>query len=903
MCLPGKVRPLPATTGSTAGCKPHYFKPLHLKPGNFKQSGYVDSWLILSGFSFGIMLVLFLPPALSTFFPHNIGTLAAPAILSASVALLILFRKLVAGPVYLAAVSAVIGIVLVLVVSGLSARQQVPFEVPTDFAVTGHIDSIPEARGRKHQALFQIDEGNVCRHSTLPCRVLLSWYRDAEGDMPDLQPGQQWRLTLRAKPLRNYANPGSFDYAHWLAGKGIHATAYVRTGEPYELTGASRGGQVDLFRLRLAERIRGLLPASQERALVLGLAVGIRSEIDTKTRDLLQATGTAHLLAISGMHIGMVSGFAYLFARCLWWLLFLPAYSFAGRYQHSAVQQTVMRANRSFMAGFAALLAGFFYALAAGFSLPTQRALLMLAVIVFLRIKQRQVSLRHVLLVVLVMALLLDPLAPLYPGIWLSFGAVVALVWLGSGRIRKNTGSTDNAEAAAKTDENELTDENKSTASLSCLNTNLPMVKSRLAAIHLWLWEKVMRAGAIQLALSLVLFPLSIIFFQQGSLVSPVANFLAIPLVGFVVLPLIMSGLALGFVWQEAAAWILQLAEQGLTLMLVLLQWFNAWPFAAITFPETALAASAFAIAACLCVTKPRGGRLRWLALPLILPLLLQGVVVRQPGLRVHVLDVGQGLSVVVEAAGQVLLYDTGIGRTDKNGDGFSLVNNVVKPFLRSQGLPAPSVAVVSHSDNDHAGGLPALRKLYPQTRIIAPAAFQELRADEACEQGKHWRWNGVEFRLLYPAVADIRQQGLLSDNDLSCVLLVRYGRSTVLLPGDIEKYGESRLIDYLKTHAGSQLLRQQIDLVVAPHHGSATSSTPEFLEFLRPRYTVFSVGWANRYGFPDSSVVLRYKSLGTRTFRSDQSGAVRFDFGRGGLLRAPQEYRRQRWRVWSLWR
>ena len=287
-----------------------------------RQNGFVSSWVLLCSFSFGILLVLFLPPLLARALPQtfqlDIGALAPAAILSGLVALLILLRKLAPAVVYLAALSAAGGIVLVLYASGISARQQVQFDLPTDFAVTGHIASIPETRGRRLQSVFRIDEGDVCRHRKLACRVLLSWYPDAQGDVPQLQPGQQWQLTLRAKPLRNYANPGSFDYAHWLAGKGIHATGYVKTREPMQLTDSRRGGQVDRLRLQLAERIRSLLPASPERALVLGLAVGLRSEIDSATRELLQATGTAHLLAISGMHIGMVSGFAYLFARCIW---------------------------------------------------------------------------------------------------------------------------------------------------------------------------------------------------------------------------------------------------------------------------------------------------------------------------------------------------------------------------------------------------------------------------------------------------------------------------------------------------------------------------------------------------------------------------------------------------------
>ena len=230
------------------------------------------------------------------------------------------------------------------------------------------------------------------------------------------------------------------------------------------------------------------------------------------------------------------------------------------------------------------------------------------------------------------------------------------------------------------------------------------------------------------------------------------------------------------------------------------------------------------------------------------------------------------------------------------------MVNSVLVPFLRAEGLPGPQVAVISHADNDHAGGLEALRQHFPQVRVIAPPVFDDLSPDEACEQGKRWHWNGVEFWLLYPGPDENQPDANLSDNDLSCVLLVRYGQSTVLLPGDIEEYGEARLVEILSGMLSDEHERHPIDVVVAPHHGSSTSSSEEFVSLLRPRFVVFSMGWANRYGFPDSSVVLRYKSQGTKVFRSDESGAVRFEFNHHGLLKLPEEYRRQRFRIWSLW-
>jgi len=209
-----------------------------------------------------------------------------------------------------------------------------------------------------------------------------------------------------------------------------------------------------------------------------------------------------------------------------------------------------------------------------------------------------------------------------------------------------------------------------------------------------------------------------------------------------------------------------------------------------------------------------------------------------------------------------------------------------------------------------HAGGLAALRRLYPGVKVLAPRAFSdELQPDAFCEAGKHWQWNGVEFSLLHPAGKGSLASQAKAENDQSCVLLIRFGEVSVLLPGDIEEAAESQLVRHWGRRTGGTrqarvdlARRHPIDVLVAPHHGSATSSTPEFVDFLRPRYVVFPVGWANRYGFPAESVELRYKNQGASLFRTDQSGAVSFHIGRDGVLREPDQYRQQRRRIWSLW-
>jgi len=756
-------------------------------------------------------------------------------------------------------------LLLVCVHLGLITQQRVVHQLPTDVVVTARVLSIPNSNYRRSRALFAIESGKVCRFEWLPCRASLSWYRHKDKAAPILIPGQRWQFTVRVKAPRGYANPGGFDYAQWLARRGVQASGYVRAGESVESLPASWRGALSRWRLSVATGIDSLLPGDKHLGLVKALAVGVRDDVESQHKKALIQTGTAHLLAISGMHVGMVASAAYMLASLIWRmvLLFLNT-SLAMTFE--PLQKNLYRRShkvplwirdRTRFAAMAALLSATVYALLAGFTLPTQRALLTLLVVYGLFLSARRIAFRHVLPTILLLALLFDPLASLSASVWLSFGAVAALMWIGSGRVA---------------------------------------IDRRSMAWPAALRARIFEGVRLQVSLSLILVPVTIAWFDQASLVSPVANLIAIPLVALCVLPLILLGLLFMLFSPVAAQWLLELAAQFLERLLQLLSMMASVPFAQLYLPGQNSIVLGFTLLAALCITKPAGGRLRWLAIPLCLPLLTHFMVVKRDGLIVHVLDVGQGLSVVVEAGGKTLLYDLGPGMIDANGQGHSAFNSAVLPFLRTTGIGQPDLAIISHSDNDHAGGLPHLRQAFPHTRVLAPAAFHdEIAVDDSCHAGMRWIWQDVELSVVHPPAslsagkkAGKKDGKRLSDNNLSCVVLIRYGNSEVLLPGDIEGSVEQRLLSLLPPFEAG------VDLLLAPHHGSRSSSTAEFLALTEPRHVVFATGWANRYGFPDSDVVMRYKLMGATVFQTDMTGALRFEFDRTGLSSAPRQQRRQ---------
>lgn len=767
----------------------------------------------------------------------------------------------------------------------LLQRELLPGDEGKSLFVEGVVTSLPQADARALRFNFRIDRMDHYGRPIIsdPGLVRLSWYDQAQ----PLRPGARWRLKVRLKRPHGYMNPGGFDYEGWLFQNRLRATGYVvASADNMRLRPAGRFSPAAL-RYHLRERLQQALGSDPLAGLVPALAVGDRSGLSSAQWDTLSATGTNHLIAISGLHIGLVAGLVYLLMLKCWGGLqaFTTGLSgwargrmpdrmldripgrlldqMLGRMPGRVISQTP--AIR--VAAICAMLAALGYALLAGFALPTQRALIMLWVYFGMKLCNRTAPLGEVLGLALLAALILDPFAAMAASFWLSFGAV-AVIFYGIG------------------------------------------YRVHLSQRRLREW------GRVQYIVTLGLIPALAWYYQQLPVFSLPANLFAVPWVSFIVIPLVLGGCLLLL---AGADWLLQLALLSLHVLWRALEFIAAWDFRLLPVAQPDLLTLAVIGIGVLILLLPRGSAPRWLGLVWLAPLFFPA----KPGpgfgaVELHVLDVGQGLAAVVRTQNHNLLYDTGPAFPS----GFTTGAAVVVPFLRSVGVGALDLLVQSHGDNDHIGGLPAVLEAVPVAQIISsvpemippaqvrpPAGGARIGPDSMalraqptarqapalpfladtrvthCRDGQTWRWDGVEFRVLHPP-----QAMDMSANDRSCVLQVRAGQHTLLLSGDIEQRAEQ---DLLQRH-GAAL---QADVLVVPHHGSSTSSTPGFVATVAPTIAIFPAGYRNRFGQPHQEVLTRYRERGVALFSTAAGGAIRVKVDVTGITAsAHREAQRRFW-------
>ncbi|MHB8665965.1 MAG: DNA internalization-related competence protein ComEC/Rec2 [Burkholderiales bacterium] len=700
-----------------------------------------------------------------------------------------------------------------------------------DLPVTGVVASLPQPFDGGVRFDFDVEQAAPAA-AQLPRRIALARYngasREAFQDAAPIRAGERWRFTVRLRRPHGSVNPSGFDYESWLLQRAIGATGYVRPGA------ATRLDDLVLRPSFLIERSREILRKRHWEALrgypyagvLTALAIGDQNAIDARQWQLFARTGVSHLMSISGLHVTMV---ASLFAALIHWLW----------RRSSALLLALPARKASALAGF---LAALVYCLIAGFAVPAQRTLYMVGVVALALWTGRVSSVSRVLCAALLLVLLLDPWAVLAPGFWLSFGAVAVILYVVTGRRQAEGGAG--------------------------------------------LGQGLVQWGRVQWAITLALAPLLLVWFQQMSLVSPLANAVAIPLVSLVVTPLALAGSVLPF------DLILKLAHAVMAAQMWLLEWCAALPAAVWQQHAPAPWTVALALAGTAWLLLPRGVPARWLGLPLMLPMF--AVVPPAPvhgALWLTVLDVGQGLAVFAQTERHALLYDTGPAYSPDADSG----SRVILPFLRASGIAQLDALVVTHDDNDHAGGAATVLGGLPVAALytsLAPTHAAWLAAPGyrlPCAAGQGWDWDGVRFELLHPAAGSYAVDRVKS-NDRSCVLRIAAAHGTVLLTGDIEVRSERELLA-----RAPQKLRA--DVLVVPHHSSRTSSTQEFIAAVRPRWAVLPVGYRNRFGHPQLDVVERYRASGAQLLRTDNSGAVivRIDDA-GTVVQAYRELRRRYW-------
>ena len=459
------------------------------------------------------------------------------------------------------------------------------------------------------------------------------------------------------------------------------------------------------------------------------------------------------------------------------------------------------------------------YALMTGFAVPAQRTVVMLAAMAACVLADRQGSASRVLAFAALAVLVADPWAVLSVGFWLSFGAVAAIFYA------------------------------------------MALRSGRHGLLRAALSE--------QAAVTLVMVPLVIALFQEASLASPVANAFAIPVVSWIVVPLSIAGAFLD------AAWPLDAAHATMALLMGPLEALAAWPHAMVESHAPVAWTLAAALAGCAWLLAPRGVPMRSLGALWLVPLFAVGPARPAPGEAwIDVLDVGNGLAVVVRTTAHALVYDAGPSWSDESDSG----DRIVVPFLRGEGVASLDALVVSHADDDHAGGAISVAALRSPAWLLSSLPPEDaihtlVPRSTRCAAGQSWTWDGVEFLVLHPvapggAVAAMARGPMTrKSNDLSCVLRVATRGGSALLTGDIEAKGEA------------EMLRREplldANLLLVPHHGSRTSSTPEFIDAVAPSTGLISVAYRSRFRHPNAAVVERYASRGIALRRTDREGAL----------------------------
>jgi competence protein ComEC len=715
------------------------------------------------------------------------------------------------------------------------AQQRLAYTLPyewqgRDIKVIGVVAELPRNHELGQRFMFNVEKTLTrmpgqkffAPQASVPGHIYLSTYQDRKIPLPMLRAGERWQLTLRLKQPHGSSNPHGFDFELWALENNVRATGYVNNKADNMLLSARADG----FNYRI-ENWREAVRDKFNAALGSAPYAGVLSALAIGDQSSIPQAQWQVFTRTGVNHLMSISGLH---------ITMLASLGFALTYwlwRRSTRLTLLLPARKA--AALAALLMALGYALLSGFAVPAQRTVYMVGAVAIALWLNRNFSLGQILAIALLGVLIPDPWAVMSPGFWLSFGAVALILYVTANRLKHS---------------------------------------------H-WLLEY----GKIQWAMTIGLIPLLLAMFQQVSLVSPVANAFAIPLVSLVVVPLTLLGAVLPW---GAPLW---LAHSVMGWTMALLEWLNSLPQAVWTQhapPPWCIAAGMLGV---LWILLPRGFPARWLGFVLLLPMFLNTPQPpAQDSVRLIIFDVGQGLAVAAQTRQHALLYDAGPDFSDGADSG----NRILIPSLRAMGIAGLDGLILTHDDSDHTGGAASVMQAMPIGWISSSLPdghplLQTAADKRRCADGQSWRWDGVQFEILHPdarsyAIAKIR------DNNRGCVLRISVGDQRILLTADIEKDSERQL---LKEHAD----KLPAALLVVPHHGSKTSSTERFIAAVHPGYAVFTVGYRNRFGHPKQEIMRRYIGIGSSLLRSDEDGAILVKMDAHGL--EVERYRKTHRRYW----
>jgi competence protein ComEC len=732
----------------------------------------------------------------------------------------------------------------------------------------------PDGRQFQAQVISSRPEG-------VPARIQVSWpmtawagpYGRAGGNaggaeaewpdgLPDLVPGQVWRMALTLKTPRGARNPHAFDYEAYMFAQGVRATGSVRGTPDYLRDEPWASLPVIAQRARHTVRAAMLpyLEGKRYGAVLLALAIGDQASVQPSDWTVFNRTGITHLVSISGSHITLIAALGGALTLWLWRRV---------RWRGRALAE---RMPAQVAAALAALLIAWLYCLLAGWGVPARRTFLMLAVMAGAYVLRLPMSASRLLSLVAFAVVLLDPWALLASGFWLSFGAVYVLM-ASSGWWGQPAG--------------------------------------HVAVAGRWrrAGDFLGKATRLQLAITAGLMPLLALIFHEVSLASPLANAYAIPVISLIVTPLslLAAGAAVTPGLESLATAFAWLGHAALELMMAPTVWLSNWRAASFTVAAAPLGLTLLALVGLAVATLPYGLPGRRLAWLLMMPALfwppkrpLQGEW------TLHALDVGQAGAIVIQTAQHAFLFDTGLRSGPDSDDGA----RIIWLFLRSQGIAKLDVMIVSHADIDHAGGLRSVLQAVPVQQSYSSFDLQAYLTREAalldmpgqlpslplamspCEYGITWHIDGVSFEFLWPLKnpSDARRTARKQRNDRACVLRLRGEHHSALLPADIGASQEAALVDRGLGYA---------DVVLAGHHGSKSSSSLSFVNETQPLHVVAQAGAWNRYGHPNPGVERRWQRSGAVFWRSDRHGAVTLhSSGRGLAATSVRQASRRYWQA-----
>jgi competence protein ComEC len=698
-----------------------------------------------------------------------------------------------------------------------------------DVQLVGVVASLPQMQERGERFLFDVEQVETA-DAPVPQHISITryfaGYRDSapRSAMGEFHPGERWRLTVRLKQPHGSYNPQGFDFEAWALERNIRATGYIRK--------SPRNARLQQLVYRpayLVERVREQVRQRFQSVLRDSPYAGVLLALVIGDEDAISDTDWETFRRTGVVHLMSISG---LHVTMVAGLAFALVFALWRRVEWLALRLPTRKA-----AALSGLVAAGIYSLVAGYAVPTQRTFYMLAVVAATLWSGRTVSFSLVLCWALFVVVLIDPWAVLAPGFWLSFGAVAMLGYAGSHRLMRPG----------------------------------------------WLHE----VAHAQWVVTLGLTPLLLILFQQVSIVSPLANAFAIPLISLVVTPLALLGAIVPF------EFILHAAHAVMTWCMWLLQTCADLPVAVWQQHAPPVWTVMVAMLGVLWLLLPRGFPVRWLGGVALLPMFLLLPAQSLPGeLRVAILDVGQGLAVVVHTAQHALLYDTGPRYSEEADSG----NRIILPYLQRSGISRLDGLVITHDDVDHTGGAASVMRGIPIGWLASPLPENHplsgfVARQVRCFAGQSWVWDGVRFDMLHPSWESYSAERL-KDNDRSCVLKINSPYGSLLLTGDIERVSETELLERYEASMPA-------DVLVVPHHGSKTSSTQSFVASVHPKVAVFTAGYRNRFGHPKVEVVERYRALDSAIYRSDTDGALLVDFA-AGQGAAVQAWRRVQPRYWQ---